>query len=250
MFLGAVGAGPVYRLLGRKDLGTAEFPPIETALVGGDIAFRQHRGGHTAGPNWPTFIDSRRGTSSDEQMATGGRPRSRPGNRIAVYQPAARRGAPGAGARCAAGASPRRAVSNPFSRRSRADVRRFRSRHHVGRHVDGCPAACRARQPPAGAGLHRHDAPAGRACLDRRPDAAGAVLQRIRPRPLTLLSARIARATGGSAIDPATDRALTFGGTAGGGDSRRRGAALRPDRVRTAAALGPRGDDPREGRAA
>ena len=56
MFLGAVGAGPVYRLLGKKDLGTTEFPPIETALVGGDIAFRQHRGGHTAGPNWPTFV--------------------------------------------------------------------------------------------------------------------------------------------------------------------------------------------------
>ena len=56
MFLGAVGAGPVYRLLGKKDLGTTEFPPIETALVDGDIAFRQHRGGHTAGPNWPTFL--------------------------------------------------------------------------------------------------------------------------------------------------------------------------------------------------
>ena len=57
MFLGAVGAGPVYRLLGRRDLGTTAFPPIETALVDGDIAFRQHRGGHTAGPNWPTFIE-------------------------------------------------------------------------------------------------------------------------------------------------------------------------------------------------
>jgi hypothetical protein len=57
MFLAAAGAGPVFRLLGRKDLGTGEFPPIETPLVGGDIAFRQHRGGHTAGPNWPTFIE-------------------------------------------------------------------------------------------------------------------------------------------------------------------------------------------------
>jgi hypothetical protein len=56
MFLGAVGAGPVYRLLGKKDLGTTEFPPMETALVDGDIAFRQHSGGHTAGPNWPTFL--------------------------------------------------------------------------------------------------------------------------------------------------------------------------------------------------
>jgi hypothetical protein len=55
-FLGAVGAGPVYKLLGKKDLGTAEFPPIETALVSGDLAFRQHTGGHTTGPNWPTFL--------------------------------------------------------------------------------------------------------------------------------------------------------------------------------------------------
>lgn len=56
MFLAAVGAGPVYKLLGKKDLGTAEFPPMETPLIDGDIAFRQHNGGHTAAPNWPTFL--------------------------------------------------------------------------------------------------------------------------------------------------------------------------------------------------
>jgi peptidoglycan/xylan/chitin deacetylase (PgdA/CDA1 family) len=56
MFLGAVGAGPVYKLLGKKDLGTTRFPPMETALIDGDIAFRQHNGGHTTGPNWPTFL--------------------------------------------------------------------------------------------------------------------------------------------------------------------------------------------------
>jgi len=56
MFLGAVGAGPVYELLGKKSLGTAEFPSMEAPLVEGDIAFRQHSGGHTTGPNWPTFI--------------------------------------------------------------------------------------------------------------------------------------------------------------------------------------------------
>lgn len=56
MFLGAVGAGPVYVLLGKKDLGTADFPAIETPLIDGDIAFRQHSGGHTTGPNWPTFL--------------------------------------------------------------------------------------------------------------------------------------------------------------------------------------------------
>ncbi|HXG32876.1 MAG TPA: hypothetical protein VNJ11_05895 [Bryobacteraceae bacterium] len=57
MFLAAVAAGPVYRLLGKKDLGTTEFPPIETALVEGDLAFRQHSGGHFMGPNWPVFLE-------------------------------------------------------------------------------------------------------------------------------------------------------------------------------------------------
>jgi hypothetical protein len=55
-FLAAVAAGPVFRLLGKKDLGTAEFPPVETGLTEGELAFRQHRGGHTTGPNWPTFL--------------------------------------------------------------------------------------------------------------------------------------------------------------------------------------------------
>jgi hypothetical protein len=56
MFLAAAGAGPVYKLLGKKDMGTTEFPKIETALIDGDVAFRQHSGGHTTGPNWPTFL--------------------------------------------------------------------------------------------------------------------------------------------------------------------------------------------------
>ena len=55
-FLAAVGAGPVYRLLGKKDLGTREFPPIDTTLTDGDLGFRQHTGGHTAEPTWPTFL--------------------------------------------------------------------------------------------------------------------------------------------------------------------------------------------------
>jgi hypothetical protein len=56
-FLAGVGAGPVYRLLGKKDLGTTEFPKLETPAVTGDIAFRQHSSGHTPGPNWPVFLD-------------------------------------------------------------------------------------------------------------------------------------------------------------------------------------------------
>jgi hypothetical protein len=57
MFMAAVGAGPVYVMLGKKDLGTKEYPPVETTLIDGEIAFRQHSGGHTTGPNWPTFIE-------------------------------------------------------------------------------------------------------------------------------------------------------------------------------------------------
>jgi hypothetical protein len=55
-FLAAVGAGPVYKLLGAKDLGTTEFPPIDKALIDGDLGFRQHTEGHTPGPTRPTFI--------------------------------------------------------------------------------------------------------------------------------------------------------------------------------------------------
>jgi hypothetical protein len=57
MFLAEVGAGPVYRLLGKKGLGTAEFPPMETAVVNGELGFRQHSGGHTPTPNWPAFLE-------------------------------------------------------------------------------------------------------------------------------------------------------------------------------------------------
>lgn len=56
-FMAAAAAGPVYLLLGKKDLGTTNFPPIETGLMDGDIAFRQHSSGHTDAPNWPVFLD-------------------------------------------------------------------------------------------------------------------------------------------------------------------------------------------------
>ena len=56
-FLAGAGASSVYRLLGKKDLGATEFPPIETLLATGDIAFRQHAQGHTDQPNWPFFLD-------------------------------------------------------------------------------------------------------------------------------------------------------------------------------------------------
>ena len=59
-FMAAVLAGPAYRLLGKRDLGTPgdyltdPLPPVG-ALVGGELAWRQHEGGHTNVPNFPTF---------------------------------------------------------------------------------------------------------------------------------------------------------------------------------------------------
>jgi hypothetical protein len=61
-FMAAVAAGPVFKLLGKKDLGipgnylTAPMPPVNTALIDGELAWRQHDDGHTDGPNWPVFL--------------------------------------------------------------------------------------------------------------------------------------------------------------------------------------------------
>ncbi|QYH40819.1 acetylxylan esterase [Algoriphagus sp. NBT04N3] len=57
MFEAGVLASPVYQFLGMKGLPTSEFPPLGTFLKSGEIAFRQHEGGHTVGPNWPYFIE-------------------------------------------------------------------------------------------------------------------------------------------------------------------------------------------------
>ncbi len=61
-FMATVAAGPVYKLLGKQDLGTPgnyltdPMPPVNEAVVGGELAWRQHDGGHTDGPNWPAFL--------------------------------------------------------------------------------------------------------------------------------------------------------------------------------------------------
>jgi hypothetical protein len=61
-FMAAVAAGPVYRLLGKKDLGTSgdyltvPMPEINTGVTDGELAWRQHDGGHTDAPNWPAFL--------------------------------------------------------------------------------------------------------------------------------------------------------------------------------------------------
>ena len=58
MFKAAVAAGPVYRLLGKKDLGTTELPAVDTPLVSGDLGWNYHTGVHTATPaDWKAFLD-------------------------------------------------------------------------------------------------------------------------------------------------------------------------------------------------
>jgi lysophospholipase L1-like esterase len=61
-FMATVAAGPVFRLLGAKDLGTnddyktAKMPGVNIGLLDGQLAWRQHDGGHTDRPNWKYFI--------------------------------------------------------------------------------------------------------------------------------------------------------------------------------------------------
>jgi lysophospholipase L1-like esterase len=56
MFMATAAAGPVYELLGRRGLDTGEYPPEGETLDGGELAWRQHSGGHTTLPNWPAFL--------------------------------------------------------------------------------------------------------------------------------------------------------------------------------------------------
>jgi len=61
-FMAAIAAQPVFRLLGAKDLGrsddykTEKMPAVNVSLLDGQLAWRQHDGGHTDGPNWRYFI--------------------------------------------------------------------------------------------------------------------------------------------------------------------------------------------------
>jgi hypothetical protein len=61
-YMATVAAGPVFRLLGAKDLGTSDdynsvrMPSVNVGILKGQLAWRQHDGGHTDGPNWKHFI--------------------------------------------------------------------------------------------------------------------------------------------------------------------------------------------------
>lgn len=61
-YMATVAAGPVFRLLGVRDIGekadyhTAKMPPVKTDLLDGELAWRQHDGGHEDRSNMKSFI--------------------------------------------------------------------------------------------------------------------------------------------------------------------------------------------------
>jgi hypothetical protein len=61
-YMATVAAGAVFKLLGVKDLGVSndymneKMPPLLTGLLDGELAWRQHDGGHTDAPNFQYFI--------------------------------------------------------------------------------------------------------------------------------------------------------------------------------------------------
>jgi hypothetical protein len=62
-YMATVAAGPVFRLLGAKDIGdaadyrTAKMPTVNTSLLDGQLAWRQHDGGHEDRSNMKYFIE-------------------------------------------------------------------------------------------------------------------------------------------------------------------------------------------------
>jgi len=61
-YMATVAAGPVFRLLGARDIGVTEeyrvakMPPMNTDLLKGELAWRQHDGGHEDRSNMSFFI--------------------------------------------------------------------------------------------------------------------------------------------------------------------------------------------------
>jgi lysophospholipase L1-like esterase len=61
-YMAAVAAQPVFRLLGAMGLGVSDdykkekMPAVGVGLLDGQLAWRQHDGGHTDAPNWTYFI--------------------------------------------------------------------------------------------------------------------------------------------------------------------------------------------------
>lgn len=61
-YMATVAAGAVFELLGVRDIGVSndylkeQMPPMLTDMLDGELAWRQHDGGHTDAPNFQYFI--------------------------------------------------------------------------------------------------------------------------------------------------------------------------------------------------
>ena len=61
-YMATVASGAVFKLVGVKDIGVSndymkeKMPPVLTGLLDGELAWRQHDGGHTDAPNFQVFI--------------------------------------------------------------------------------------------------------------------------------------------------------------------------------------------------
>ena len=80
-FMAAIAAQPVFRLLGARDLGRSDdymnekMPGVNEDMLDGALAWRQHDGGHTDGPNVEHFIRWAEGQSrNDKRPAEESRP--------------------------------------------------------------------------------------------------------------------------------------------------------------------------------
>jgi hypothetical protein len=86
-FMAAVAAQPAWRLFGARDLGrsdeflTEKMPAVNVDILDGALAWRQHDGGHTDGPNVAHFIrwaEAQWGAAGGPAASGGPRP---PGDR-------------------------------------------------------------------------------------------------------------------------------------------------------------------------
>jgi lysophospholipase L1-like esterase len=113
-FMATVAAGPAYRLLGKRDLGTPgnyltdPMPPIGQ-LIGGELAWRQHSGGHSVAENWPSFIEwvsqfikTPRGQAVASNGSKSSQVKSMPNQANSLYAPAEKSGQTGASTKPAA----------------------------------------------------------------------------------------------------------------------------------------------------
>ena len=78
-YMAAVAAGPVFRLLGAKDLGekqdyrVAKMPAVNVGLLDGELAWRQHDGGHEDRSNMKYFIEWANGLMQRARAPRSGR---------------------------------------------------------------------------------------------------------------------------------------------------------------------------------